>query len=384
MSKKGWYISGAMALLLATGGYYASAQTSAGLLHMAHGSGSTATTHQTIHEGVLTFHITSTTTQPKGARHYALNDWKSGGNAGSTPAEPSPPRGAASVATVTPRSSEAHPAPQTAPQTPPRPPSLAMIRDTLAHYTLVTPGQGRLPGWGPQQVWHLADGRGGVLTPVLGVFRGTANGEQEAIFVWHDQHFLGVTTNQITFDPSIRQAAGGFVVTYRQWPASMMYAAMGPGDADKQQSIGYTWNGVQLVPSYRGPVLAIQGPNPPTTPRLHLIWNGPPGGVPWGSLVYQVLHGPIRVTVTLPPGIAAQVYLSRNAQTWTQNYAAGTTFTVSTQDNPSIRLSRGVTRAAYDLMVQATSLNGAEGLTVPLPQESAEVIHQVTFQAHRL
>lgn len=75
MTRKTWYIGGAVALLLATGGYYGSAQT----LQMVSGPGSTATRTQVIHEpDGQTVIESTTTTQPPDDRAYALSDWLTG------------------------------------------------------------------------------------------------------------------------------------------------------------------------------------------------------------------------------------------------------------------------------------------------------------------
>lgn len=105
MSKQGWAIGGAVALLLATGGYYASAQTGI-TLHAAHSAGNTGHATRTVslpNGGSVS--ISTTTTQPATAQGYALNDWSTGGNApatnapkrmpglgsGSSPVQSSPP-----------------------------------------------------------------------------------------------------------------------------------------------------------------------------------------------------------------------------------------------------------------------------------------------------
>lgn len=79
MPKRGVYLWGAVGLLLATGGYYASAQSATGLLHMAGSPTATGRTTQTIHgKHGMSAQISTTTTQPAGSQGYALNDWSQG------------------------------------------------------------------------------------------------------------------------------------------------------------------------------------------------------------------------------------------------------------------------------------------------------------------
>lgn len=89
---------------------------------------------------------------------------------------------------------------------------------------------------------------------VLGEWAGSADGGQNLIFVWNNQQFLGVTTTQWSFDPTISAIPNGFAVTYYQWAASVPFAQWAPNTATDSLTVRYTWDGTQLVPSYTGTI----------------------------------------------------------------------------------------------------------------------------------
>jgi hypothetical protein len=242
---RGWLVGGAAALLLGTGGYYASAQ---GIpLSMAVGPGSTATTHATIHAGGLTGQLTTTTTQPPGAQGQPLTAWTTSGS----PARPATP---VTAAPARPAVVYARPAPG---------PTVAQITRFLAHYRFE-----HWTGWEIDGLIRAPNGHDGTLTAVVADAVQTANGGVEEIFVWNNQQFLGVTTTEPTYQPTLKALPGnGFTVTYYEWPNSMPFYRQEPSDASRHQTVAYRWNGTRLVASYTGPILSpIPAPSEPGSP----------------------------------------------------------------------------------------------------------------------
>lgn len=135
----------------------------------------------------------------------------------------------------------------------PLPPSQAQISATLAHYP--APWDSSAPGFIATRTLEFANGQGGSLTVVLGEWAASADGGQNLIFVWNNQQFLGVTTTQWSFDPTISAIPNGFMVTYYQWAASTPFAEWGPNTASNSMTVRYTWTGTSLVPSFTGAIL---------------------------------------------------------------------------------------------------------------------------------
>jgi hypothetical protein len=358
---RGWLVGGAAALLLGTGGYYASAQ---GIpLSMAVGPGSTATTHTTIHAGGLTGQVTTTTTQPPGAQGRPLTDW-------TTRASPARTTTAARATSPAPATTAGAPAtPMTAAPARSVSATVAQIARFLAHYRF----EGRT-GWELDELLRAPNGQGGTLTAVVADAVQTANGGVEAIFVWNNQQFLGVTTTELTYQPTMKALPGnGFAVTYYQWPRSMAFALQEPSDASRHQTVAYRWNGTRLVASYTGPILP---PPPPPKPTVKLIWNGPPGGHPWGNLIYQVTGGPATLDLTTAMATTATVTWTGSTQQAVYSLQAGQTLMLSTTDGPTILLSPELPDRALTLTL--TTRSGVI-LTVPMTHNQWEMIHAISF-----
>jgi hypothetical protein len=142
-------------------------------------------------------------------------------------------------------------------------PAVAQIARFLAHYRF----EG-WTGWELDELIRAPNGQGGTLTAVVADAVQTANGGVEAIFVWNNQQFLGVTTTELTYQPTMKALPGnGFAVTYYQWPRSMAFALQEPSDASRHQTVAYRWNGTRLVASYTGPILSpVPTPSAPGSP----------------------------------------------------------------------------------------------------------------------
>lgn len=136
----------------------------------------------------------------------------------------------------------------------PLPPSDAQISAVLAQYPASWAQSPASPSFVASRTWEFPNGQGGSLTVVLGEWAGSADGGQNLIFVWNNQQFLGVTTTQWSFDPTISAIPNGFAVTYYQWAASVPFAQWAPNTATDSLTVRYTWDGTQLVPSYTGTI----------------------------------------------------------------------------------------------------------------------------------
>lgn len=181
--------------------------------------------------------------------------------------EAAPARPTATVTVSPPTFVGSHPSPTAAPSEPPvsptsasappqnpLPPSDAQIEAVLAAYPAPWATKQLQPVFVPADTQEFSDGQGGSLTVVIGTWRWSADGSQNLVFVWHDQRFLGVTTTQWSFDPTLTAIPNGFVVTYYQWGEALPFAQWQPSTAINQLPVRYTWSGAQLVPSYTGPI----------------------------------------------------------------------------------------------------------------------------------
>jgi hypothetical protein len=297
---RGWLVGGAATLLIATGGYYASAQDIP--LGMAVGPGSTATTHATIHAGGLTGQLTTTTTQPPGAQGQPLTAWTTRESpvrpatpaARQTPAHATPPVPATTAGSPATPVTAAPARPAVVYARPAPGPTVAQITRFLAHYRFE-----HWTGWEIDGLIRAPNGHDGTLTAVVADAVQTANGGVETIFVWNNQQFLGVTTTELTYQPTLQALPGnGFTVTYYQWPRSMPFALQEPNDASRHQTVAYRWTGTRLVASYTGPILSpIPAPSEPGSPVTR-----PPASV----ALPPAPAGTEYVQYTVPPAPAFQ------------------------------------------------------------------------------
>jgi hypothetical protein len=247
--------------------------------------------------------------------------------------------------------------------------SVAQIQRFLARYRFKG-----FTGWGLGGLIRASNGHGGTLTAVVGYAMQTANGGVEEIFVWNNQQFLGVTTTELTYQPTIKALPGdGFAVTYYDWPNSMPFYRQEPSDASRHQTVKYRWNGTRLVASYTGPILP---PPPPPKPTVKLIWNGPPGGHPWGNLIYQVTGGPATIDLTTAMATTATVTWNNSTQQAVRSLQAGQTLMLSTADGPMILLSPELPDRA--LTITLTTRSGTI-ITVPMTHNRWEMIHAISF-----
>lgn len=140
-------------------------------------------------------------------------------------------------------------------------PSSATVQSVFNH----TAAFNGSTGWISQKQVSVSDGQGGTLTAILAVWKHTADGGQEAIFVWHNQTFLGWTTAGMVTLPTLKAGHDRFLVTYYTWPASVPFAQYTPSTANSATTVSYWWTGSHLASSFNGAIPGEFG---------HLQWLG--------------------------------------------------------------------------------------------------------------